>query len=155
MKTKQAKYSTIGMSIFLIIGLLVSCKNEKFTKTSIDSFVGTWELQGRSMFNGIKVKIDIDNTNNLSGKVVALNNAKYVKMFVENGDTWVTKIKRSSNYEFKLTEKKIASKLFSIYGQSTSKEFNVQFIDKNTLGLGAGNTDPLESVIIYKRIINE
>ncbi len=64
------------------------------------------------MFNGIKVKIEIDENNNLLGKVVQINNEKYVKMFVENGDTWVTKIKRSSNYELKLTEKKIASKLF-------------------------------------------
>ncbi len=46
-------------------------------------------------------------------------------MFVEKGDNWVSNIRRSPNYEFKLTEKKIGSTLFALYRQATSTEFDV------------------------------
>jgi hypothetical protein len=110
-----------------------------------------WELHGREMFRGIEVDIVKNEKNELVGKVIKLNDDKYVNMFVTIGDSWVTKIARSSNYEFKLTEKKIAYKLFALYGQSTSKEFKVQFIDKNTIGLETGSSDPTKSTILYKR----
>jgi hypothetical protein len=67
----------------------------------------------------------------------------------------VTGISRTSNYEFRVTEKKIGSTLFSIYGLETTKEFKVEFIDQNTIGLGSENSKPIGSSIKYIRIKNE
>jgi hypothetical protein len=138
--------------IILTVVIISSCDSSKLNETPIDNFVGEWVLQGRSIFEGIVVSIEKNADGNLSGKIISLNDNKYVKMFVENGDSWVSNISRSSNFEFKLTEKKIGSSLFALYGQSTSKGFKVQFIDENTIGLGEGSTDPLKSNIIYKRV---
>ena len=139
--------------IAVLLGFVIfSCDTSKFKKTPIDNFVGVWELQGRPMFEGIKVRIEKNETNEFVGKVVAINEDKYVKMFVDSADLWVTGIKQSSNFEFSLTEKKIASELFALYGQDTKTEFKVQFIDKDIFGLEAGSSDPTKSTIIYRRI---
>ena len=137
--------------ITLTLTILQSCDSSKLKPTSMDNFKGVWELQGRSMFNGIKIKIDENNQGELTGKVIELNDNKYVNMFVEINDTWISSIKRSSNFEFNLTEKKIGSALFSIYGLSTTTQFKVQFIDQNTIGL-SNNGDPTSSTINYKRL---
>ena len=143
--------STLLIAVFL--GLVIfSCDKSKFNKTPIDNFVGVWELQGRPMFEGIKIKIEKNETNEFVGKVFSINDDKYVKMFVDSADLWVTSIKQSSNFEFSLTEKKIGSELFALYGQDTKTEFKVQFIDKNIFGLETGSSDPTKSKIIYKRI---
>ena len=107
------------------------------------------------MFDGIKIKIEKRDNGDLMGKVISLNDNKYVKMFVEPNDIWVTGISRSSNYEFKLTEKKIGSALFSVYGLSTTNEYKVEFIDDDTIGLGSDNSDPTKSPIKYIRLKNE
>lgn len=137
--------------ITLTLTILQSCDSSKLKPTSMDNFKGIWELQGRSMVNGIKIKIDENNQGELTGKVIELNDNKYVNMFVEINDTWISSIKRSSNFEFNLTEKKIGSALFSIYGLSTTTQFKVQFIDQNTIGL-SNNGDPTSSTINYKRL---
>jgi len=143
--------STLLIAVFL--GLVIfSCDKSKFNKTPIDNFVGVWELQGRPMFEGIKIKIEKNETNEFVGKVFSINDDKYVKMFVDSADLWVTSIKQSSNFEFSLTEKKIGSELFALYGQDTKTEFKVQFIDKNIFGLETGSSDPTKSKIIYIRI---
>jgi hypothetical protein len=139
--------------IAVLLGLVIlSCDTSKFKKTPIDNFLGVWELQGRPMFEGIKIRIEKNETNEFVGKVVAFNEDKYVKMFVDSADLWVTGIKQSSNFEFSLIEKKIASELFALYGQDTKTEFKVQFIDKDIFGLDAGSSDPTKSTIIYRRI---
>ena len=154
MKVKINNIKTLSISLITLIALsLFSCDTDKMKETPIENFIGTWKVEGRSMFKGIKIKIEKTDAGGLKGKVIELNDNKYVKMFSELNDIWVSKIKRSSNFEFKLTEKKIGSALFSLYGQSTSKEFKAQFIDKNTIGLTAGNSDPITSSIIYKRIV--
>jgi len=143
--------STLLIAVFL--GLVIfSCDKSKFNKTPIDNFVGVWKLQGRPMFEGIKIKIEKNETNEFVGKVFSINDDKYVKMFVDSADLWVTSIKQSSNFEFSLTEKKIGSELFTLYGQDTKTEFKVQFIDKNIFGLETGSSDPTKSKIIYIRI---
>ncbi|MRT92210.1 hypothetical protein [Ancylomarina sp. 16SWW S1-10-2] len=138
--------------IILTVVITSSCNSSKLKETPIENFIGEWVLQGRSIFEGVVVSIEKNEEGNLSGKVISLNNNKYVKMFVENGDSWVSNISRSSNFEFKLTEKKIGSSLFALYGQQTSKDFKVQFIDENTIGLGEESSDPLKSSITYKRV---
>ena len=47
------------------------------------------ELKGRPMYDGIRIKIEKKKKDNLAGRVVALNDNKYVKLFVEKDDIWV------------------------------------------------------------------
>ena len=148
-KSATTKFTTL----ILITFLFLSCNTDKLHKTSISKFVGIWELQGRSMFDGIKVKITEDEDGHLSGRVVELNQNKYVNLFVNINDVWITDISRLSNFEFSLTEKKIASALFSQYGLDTTKDYKVVFIDDNTFGLGTGSSDPSESSVKYIRVI--
>lgn len=136
--------------LVIIVTLFQSCDSNNLKPIPLDNFVGTWELNGRSMFNGLKIKIEENQNNELIGKVVALNDNKYVNMFIEINDTWITRIKRSSNFEFKITEKKIGSALFSVYDLSTSTEYKAEFIDENTIGLSSDG-DPSTSSITYRR----
>jgi isocitrate/isopropylmalate dehydrogenase len=55
---------------------------------------------------------------------------------MEIGDEIITGIQRSSNYQFTITEKKIAAPLFAAYGQNTSKEFVATFENENAILLG-------------------
>jgi hypothetical protein len=116
-----------------------------------DKFIGVWELKGRSMFEGIQIRIEKEN-NKLTGRIVKLNDHELIKLFADSSDVWVSDVSRSSNFQFRLTERKIARDLFSMYGLSTSQEFRTEFIDDNTIGLGADNADPLQSSIVYKRV---
>ncbi len=149
----KVKTVTSRRLIAVFIGLVIlSCDTSKLKKTPIDSFVGLWELQGRAMFNGIKIRIEKTENNEFVGKVVSINQDKYVKMFVDTNDVWLPEIKQLSNYEFSLTEKKMGSAMFELYGQDTKTEFKAQFIDENTFGLATGNSDPTKSTIFYKRL---
>lgn len=136
--------------IFLLLTISVSCSEYK--NIPDDQFIGLWELEGRSMFEGIRVKIEKTSDNKFIGKVIELNDDKFVKMFVEINDVWVSDIKRSSNFQFKLTEKRIGRQLFSLYELGTSDIYKVEFIDNNTFVLAKGSSDPLKSDVIYKRI---
>ncbi|WP_291862111.1 hypothetical protein [Marinilabilia sp.] len=139
-------------TLFSIGVLLISCVTSKLSETPISQFEGIWELQGRKMFNGMKIKIEKNEKDKLIGKVIELNDNKYVRMFVEENDIWIKSISRYSNFEFKLVENKIAKDLFSIYGFPSSDEYKVEFIDKTKIGLATGNSAPTESSVIYIRI---
>jgi hypothetical protein len=141
----------IRLVSLLIAGLLIIGCQDKLKEVSEDKFIGIWEIKGRDMFDGIQIKIERQDKQ-LIGKVTKINDNKFVKMFSETNDIWVSEIKRSSNFEFKLTEKKIARDLFSLYGLPTSQQFTVQFIDDNTIGLGTETSDPQNSQITYKRV---
>lgn len=136
----------------IIVVLFYSCSN-KYNTVQEDKFIGIWELTGRTMFDGIQIKIDRENKE-LVGRVYKVNTNKYVNLFVDSNAVWTSEIKRSSNFEFDIKENKIAKELFGVYGQSTSQEFKVQFIDDNTIGLATGSSDPLKSIVQYKRITN-
>lgn len=138
--------------ILIFAFLIAGCNSEEFQKVEINQFVGTWELKGRSMFEGVQIEIIQNKQNKFSGKIVDLNDNKYIEMFSALDDTWVTGISRISNYEFKLTEKKLGSALFSLYDLATTKDFKAQFIDENTIGLSAGNAKPSNSSIRYVRV---
>ena len=114
-------------------------------------FIGTWELKGRSMFEGIQIEITED-YGQYQGNVIRLNDNKYIQMFADVGDTWVSDISRKSKYQFKLTEKQIARELFGLYGLGSATEFNVEFIDINTIGLSSGSSNPTLSTVTYKRL---
>ncbi len=137
---------------FLCIALLslcLSCLND--THVPDDKFVGVWELKGRGMFEGMQIKIE-RKEDKFTGRLIKLNDNKFIKMFADSNDVWVSEIKRSSSYQFRITEKKIARDLFSLYGLSTSQEFKVEFIDDNTIGLASDSADPLKSQVTYKRV---
>jgi hypothetical protein len=138
------------LTILVLVVLIVSC-GKKVDEVPMDKFLGLWELKGRAMFEGIQIRIDKQGQK-LTGKIVKLNDNKLVKLFADNGDTWVSEITRSSNYQFRLTEKKLAKDLFSLYGVSTSQEFKIELIDDNTIGLGTDSSDPQHATIIYKRV---
>jgi hypothetical protein len=132
-----------------LLSLCFSCRNKAHVPD--DKFVGVWELKGRSMFEGMQVKIE-RKEDKFTGRLIRLNDNKFIKMFADSNDVWISEIKRSSSYQFRLTEKKIARDLFSLYGLSTSQEFKVEFIDDNTFGLGSDSADPLKSQVTYKRV---
>ncbi len=133
----------------------MSCEFETQTKkTPIDDLIGIWELDGREMFNGIHIEISKDTDNDITGRIIKLNDNKYVKMFVEQNDIWIIEITRISNSKFKLIEKKIGSALFEIYDQKATQIYIIQFIDKNTIALSDENSEPKLSTIQYKRIIS-
>jgi hypothetical protein len=144
------KQITKTVCTLIVIVLFFSCSN-KYSTVPEDKFIGIWELKGRSMFDSIQIKIDRENKE-LVGRVYKINSNKYVKLFVDSNAVWTSEIKRSSNFEFDIKENKIAKELFGAYGQSTSQEFKVQFIDDNTIGLATGSSDPLKSIVQYKRI---
>ncbi|RYM34770.1 hypothetical protein ERX46_05190 [Brumimicrobium glaciale] len=152
MNTIKRSKTAIISTIILLAFLFTSCDGDDFKKVSIDKFEGNWELQGRPMFDGVIIQIDKNKNGELKGKIVSLNENKFVQLFAEQEDTWISEISKISNYEFKLTEKKIGGALFSVYGLDTSKDFKVQFIDENTIGLSAGSSDPKTSTVKYIRV---
>ena len=124
------------LTLLIIVATLISCSTDKLKQTPDSQFKGTWVLSEKSMLDGIEIEITKDKDGNFKGSVTKLNDNKYVQMFMSVGDILVAGIKRKSNFEFEISEKKIAAPLFSQYGQSTTVKCNAQFesIDKITLG---------------------
>ena len=147
--TKPLKGLKFVMFTFSL-ALLINCSGN-FERISDDRFIGTWELKGRSMFAGMVVEIKRDDNEKLVGKIKKLNDNKYIQMFAEVNDIWISDISRNSNFQFRITEKKIGRELFSLYGLSSSAEFKAEFIDENTIGI-SGNADPTQSSVRYERV---
>lgn len=141
----------INVLLIVIAMSFSSCDSKHLLKTSINQFNGVWELKGRNLFEGIQVEIEIDKSGKVSSKVVKLNDNKYVQLFLSEGDEWVKSIKRSSNFEFVVSELKLAGPLFSLYGNSTTKEWNAVFKNKNCIGISE-NKNPEMSSIEYCRV---
>lgn len=140
------------INYYFIVSALVWCGCAgKQPAANEEQFIGVWELQGRAMFEGVRIGIE-KKEGKLSGRVLQLNGNKYIKLFVDSGAVWVSGIKRVSDFEFKLTEKKVAGELFSAYGLSSSQEFKARFIDENTIGLAAESGDPQRSSVVYRRV---
>jgi hypothetical protein len=121
--------------VLLVTVIVVSCNSSQFSKTPLNQFEGVWELKGRDMFKNIQIEIKLDKNGKIQSKIVKLNDNKYVSLFLAKGDEWVKNIRRTSNYEFVITEKKIAAPLFSQYGNSTSKDWNAVFKNENCIGI--------------------
>ena len=151
MKYIISKTRIIGIIIMLVV-FVYSCDNNKLKEMPLEKFEGVWRMDGREIFDGMQIKIEENSKGKLTGKVVGLNDNKYVNIFVDINDTWITGIKRTSNYEFVLTEKKIGSELFSLYDLETKKNYKVEFIDENTFGLGSEESNPKETDVKYIRV---
>jgi len=141
------------VTLLLATLFLFSC-SDRFKKVSEDRFIGTWELKGASILDGTQIQIQKEN-NKLVGRIVKLNDNKYVKLFADSNEVWISEISRNSIVEFKLTESKLGKDLFSLYGQKTNQEFKAQFIDDNTIGLATESSDPTTSTRIYKRVVSK
>ena len=141
------------VTLLLAALFLFSC-SDKFKKVSEDRFIGIWELKGASILDGTQIQIQKEN-NKLVGRIVKLNDNKYVKLFADSNEVWISEISRNSNFEFNLTESKLGKDLFSLYGQKTNQEFKAQFIDDNTIGLATESSDPTTSTRIYKRVVSK
>ncbi len=138
--------------LFLFTMVVLTGCSDKYEHVADENFIGEWQLQGRSMFEGMIIEIARNEDGKLQGKIKKLNDNKYVQFFAEAGDIWISKIDRNSNYQFNITEKKIGRELFSLYGLGSSSGFRAQFIDDNTIGISSGRADPLLSNIRYVRV---
>lgn len=125
----------------LILFVLSACDSSKTVETPVSHFIGKWKLVNRGMFDRIIVEITEDDEGNFSGNVVKLNDNKYVRLFMEVGYKLISNIKRNSNFEFVITEKKIAAPLFSAYGQSTSTDIIAVFDGKNKIVFNKNGID--------------
>lgn len=141
------------LNIFLILIALsfLSCDSNHLSKISINQFNGVWELKGRNLFNEMQVEIRVDESGKVSSKVIKINDNKYVQIFLSEGDEWIRDIKRNSNFEFVVTELKLAAPLFSLYGNSKTKKWNAVFKNKDCFGISE-NKNPEKSSIEYCRI---
>ena len=131
------KYLIVILSLMTIAS---SCDTSKMSETPDSQFLGTWVLSERGMFEGIEIEITKNKKGNFTGLVKKLNDNKYVQMFMQEGDKFLSGIKRNSNFKFVISEKKIAAPLFSAYGQSTTTEFDAKFDGKNKILLGKNGT---------------
>lgn len=127
------KYLIIALSLLTIV---LSCDTTNMSKTPDSQFIGKWRLSERGMFEGIEIEISKDKNGNFVGLVTKLNDEKYVTMFMQLGDRFLSGIKRNSNFEFVISEKKIAAPLFSAYGLNTTTEFKATFDGKDKILLG-------------------
>ncbi|TKG97340.1 hypothetical protein EYV94_02600 [Puteibacter caeruleilacunae] len=150
MMNKTTSFNSI--CLFFISNVDTGYEASIYHGMTIDTFEGTWELKGRDMFDGLVVEIERNDHNDLIGKVVKTNNNKYVRKFVDAGDTWVAGIKKSHGSEFVLSEQKIAGELFNVYGQNSTTEFDAHLVDKDTISLRPIPYNPRISEIIYKRV---
>ena len=119
-----------------------------------EAFIGTWELKGREIYSGMRVHIKKEE-NNLKGYTICPPKNNYGEMFFEKNKIWVTEIKRSANYYFKMSEQKIATELLSQYDLKTNNTFYVTFSeDKNKIYLTTKRPNKFiqESKIYYERI---
>ncbi len=102
----KSNFITLFLSIVLAAS---SCNTKGLTEIPMEQFIGKWSLEGRAMFDGMEVHITEEN-GQFIGRISKLNDNKYIQFFAESNDVWINEISRSSNYQFRLTEKKLALK---------------------------------------------
>jgi hypothetical protein len=118
--------TTILITVICIL-FLFSCTD--YRRVEEDEFLGTWQLKGRKMFEGLQVRIIKDNED-LKGYITAVPANKYARLFLDSGSVWVVDIERTSNFVFKIKEQKIANELFAIYGLETTSPFYATFSEE-------------------------
>lgn len=145
------KVMLLKFCALLVTLTFVSCDSNQFSKIPLNQFEGVWELKGRDMFEDMQIEIKLDEAGKVHSKIIKLNDNKFVRLFLSEGDEWVKSIRRTSNFEFVITEQKIAAPLFSQYGNSTSKDWNAVFKNKNCVGISESKS-PDRSKIEYCRV---
>lgn len=125
-----------ALVVLVVILTFLGCDSGKLEETPDSKFVGKWVLSERSILDGVEIEISKDEKGRIQGVVTKLNENKYVQMFMVEGDVLLTGVARKSNFEFDVSEKKIAAPLFSQYGESTTVKFHAQFKGDDEVLLG-------------------
>lgn len=129
------------MKQFLLISLVLAVIGCEVKKVNKDQFIGNWKVEGRSILNGVQFAIKKNKKGQLKGHITKLNDNKYIELFMEPEDLFISGIERRSSYEFDLKEKRVAGALFSTYGQSSSSDLRATFKSKDTILLGKNGSD--------------
>ncbi len=132
--------------------LFVGCEQIKTNRSDDNLFVGVWQMEGRSMFEGMQVAISKKENGSFEGRILRLNENKMIQLFADSNQIIVSDIKRNTNSQFTFTEKKIAGDLFSNYGLETKTDYKAVFITNDLIGLSSGTLDPKVSKIVYRRV---
>lgn len=140
--------------ISLCILLIYSCDTSKFTETPDKKFIGLWKYETGNIYDGIQVQIEKTDGKEFKGKIIKLNNHKLVQLFLDTNMIIIDNIERNSNFEFEITENKIAKELFGLYKIETTTKYRAQFVDDNTIGLSPEKStiEPKDSKIRLVRI---
>ncbi len=132
--------------------MFFSCANYKYVDEN--KFIGIWELKGRDIYQGMVIKIE-RKKDKLIGVVVSIPQNKYGTLLMKKGDVWIPNINRVANYYFKITENKIAGKIFPVYNLPASTEYFAYFSEDNNiiyLAQKPPNIPVKATSIFYKKI---
>lgn len=124
MKTKY-------LFIFTVV-LFLGCDSSKLKETPMVQFSGKWKNMTSGIFHNVEFTI-IEKDGQFKGYLTKLNDNKFVSLFSSLDDTFISSIQRKSNFKFEITQKRIASQLFSEYGESTSDKYEVEFQGLDTI----------------------
>lgn len=148
-------HKTMIKNIFIslcILSVTFSCDTKKLTEIPDTQFIGTWKFESNTIYNGIVLKIQKNNKGELKGIVKELNDNKLVNLFMDTNFVLIGNISRNSNFEFSVTENRVAKELFGLYKLETSDVYNAQFANDNLIVLDKGKVDPAKATIKLKRI---
>ena len=115
--------------------ILSSCK---YKYVEDNKFIGEWVFKGKKNLDGLQIIISNSN-NGYVGRITKLPNSPVFKSYLNINDIWITSIERTSNFEFKISEKKIASDLFSEYGMPSIRKYKAVFVSDNRIDLFEDN----------------
>lgn len=137
---------------YCILSLLfLSACSAEYQKKELTDFNGTWKVVGNSTLQDIQFSIQIDGKK-VKSEIVNLNENKWVNQFSEVGDKWISSVERESNFQFKISEKRIGSGIFSLYDLPSSNTYFAQFAHQDTLCLSTSKNKVLKSQYRYIRI---
>ena len=137
---------------FLLLGitfLLTSCKLQYVQDRE---FIGRWELKGRPLLKGLRIKILKEN-DELVGTITQLPENLSIASYMKIDEVWLKGFERTSNYSFVVREKRPASELFSLYGLSSIHTYKAEFIDDHRFGISDENGNPQKSEVFYQRVL--
>ena len=143
-------FTFFSIAIICSFVFFSSCK---YKYVDDDLFVGKWELIGKSKFEGLQVEIKREK-GRLKGYISQVPDNEALQVFLEENDVWLSGFERSSNYTFRITQRKVGADLFGLYGLETSAVYRVQFFNDNKFGISK-SADPLKSKVYYQRVKEE
>lgn len=142
----------INISIIILLLCTYSCNPSKLKEIPIDQFIGKWEIENNSIYNGIQIEFKKDKKSQIYGSIIKLTDNKWCQIFADSSFVLYTDIKRNSNFQFSLTENRIGKEFMSLYDLPTKSEYIIEFIDTNTIAFVKGNKKAIYSDYKLKRI---
>jgi trehalose utilization protein len=139
----------LPLSFLGICFLLTSCK---FQYVQDREFIGRWELKGRPLLKGLRIKIMKENEE-MIGTITQLPENESIASYMKIGEVWLKGFERTSNYSFLVRETRPASELFSLYGQTSTHTYKAEFMDDQRFGISDESGNPQKSDVYYERVI--